>query len=84
MPPSTAVVKPSSRIAAAKAVSSAGLVGEVERRLEPAQACGDGPLDDFVVRPDGRVAPADRPIRPVLLDGSVAGRGQCRFELGVA
>ncbi len=27
----------------------AGLVGEVERRLEPAEPRGDGPLDDVLV-----------------------------------
>jgi hypothetical protein len=51
-------------------------VGEVERRLQPAQSRGDGPLDDVLVAPYRWVPPADCPVSPSFLDGTVARRGQ--------
>ena len=46
MPPSTAVVKPSVADRGRERLQLDRLVGEVERRLEPAQPRGDGALDD--------------------------------------
>ena len=59
------------------------LVGEVERRLEPAQTSRHSPLNHVLVTPHGRISAADGPVRPFLLNGNGTGSRQGRLELCV-
>ena len=68
IPPTTAVVNPASRIALAEALERGDLLGEVGRRVEPAEALGDRRLDPLVRRPEGRVA-VQEALGPLLVAG---------------
>ena len=67
-----------------KRLELSGLVGEVERCLQPAESRRDCALDEVLAGPHRRVAHADRPVGPFLVDGPVAGNVERRLQRRVA